>query len=152
MTSLSRAALVSLALLAPGMALACPQVELTGQQLAYTSDQAWAPQSSSVVAGGNVDLAACGSVPGVGYVASAPDFELTFSANSAGRALEFRVEAACDATLLVNDARGTWYFNDDDSNTNPRIRLSAAPEGLYDIWIGTYGTDLCNATLIVETF
>lgn len=152
MPTLLRAAVLSSALCVPAMALACPDVGLTGQALSYTSDQAYAPQSSPVVAGGGVDLGACPSVPGTGYVATAPDFELTFSANSMGRALEFRVEAGCDATLLINDAGGAWHFNDDDAGTNPRIRLDRASEGLYDIWIGTFGSDTCPATLIVETF
>ena len=105
-----------------------------------------------MVAGGGVDLGACGSVPGFGYVATSPDFELAFSGNGAGRALEFRVNGSCDTTLLVNDARGAWHFNDDDTGLNPRIRLSGAAEGVYDIWIGTVGPDTCSAELIVETF
>lgn len=152
MPTLFRAALVAVACSAGGAALACPDVGMTGQALAYSSDEAWTPRSHPVVAGGGVDLGACGSVPGMGYVATAPDFELTFTANGAGRALEFRVTAACDAVLLVNDAQGGWHFNDDDADTNPRVRVSAAPEGVYDIWIGTFGPDTCDAELIVETF
>lgn len=147
-----RAAALVLALAVPGAALACPDVAQTGQALTYSSDEAYSPRAHAVIAGGGADLGACGSVPGTGYVATAPDFELTFTANGAGRALEFRVVAGCDAVLLVNDARGAWHFNDDDAGTNPRIRLPAAPEGLYDIWIGTFGPATCNAELIVETF
>lgn len=152
MQSLPRAAALSLALLLPTAALACPQVELSGAALNFTSDQAYVPQAVPVVAGGNVDLGACGTVPGLGWVATSPDFELSFSGNGMGRALEFRVEAGCDATLLVNDANGNWHFNDDDANANPRIRLEGASEGLYDIWIGTFEPSTCDAVLIVETF
>jgi hypothetical protein len=147
-----RATALALALAMPGAALACPDVALTGESLTYSSDEAYAPRAHGVIAGGDVDLGACGSVPGAGYVATAPDFELTFTANGAGRALEFRVQADCDAVLLVNDATGQWHFNDDDAGTDPRIRLDRAPEGLYDIWIGTFGPATCNAELIVETF
>lgn len=152
MTPIYRAAILAVALTSGSAALACPEVALSGQSLQLTSDQAFVPQSFSVVAGGGVDLAACGNVPGTGYVATAPDFELSFSANGAGRALEFRVVSSCDTVLLVNDARGSWHFNDDDIGVDPRIRLSAAPEGLYDIWIGTFGPATCDAQLIVETF
>jgi hypothetical protein len=152
MSTLFRAALIAVACSTGGAALACPEVAQTGQSLAYTSDEAWTPRSHPVVAGGGVDLSACASVPGTGYVATAPDFELNFTANGAGRALEFRVRAECDTVLLVNDARGAWHFNDDDSDLNPRLRLAAAPEGIYDIWIGTFGPSTCSAELIVETF
>lgn len=143
---------MALALAFPGAAYACPEIAQTGQALADTSDEACSPRAHAVIAGGGVDLWACGSVPGTGHVATAPDFELSFSGNGAGRALEFRVVAGCDAVLLVNDARGGWHFNDDDSGSNLRIHLPAAPEGLYDIWIGTFGPATCNAELIVETF
>jgi hypothetical protein len=152
MSLLLRAALVAAACAAGGSALACPDVGQTGRSLAYTSDQAYIPQSHRVIAGGGVDLSACASVPGVGYVAAAPDFELTFSGNGMRRALEFRVRSACDTVLLVNDAGGAWHYNDDDSGNDPRIRIEAAAEGLYDIWVGTFGPQTCDAELIVETF
>jgi len=150
MNTLPRAAAFVLACVLPGTALACPDLSLPGYGLSYTSDQAYAPRVHDVMAGGNIDLTTCGG--SAGYVATAPDFKLTFSANGAGRALEFRVQAECDTVLLVNSATGAWYYNDDDTDLNPRIRIGAAPEGLYDIWVGTFGPDLCRAQLIVETF
>jgi len=136
----------------PGMAMACPDVSMNGQGLSYSSDQAYSPRAHSVTAGGNVDLGGCSQQPGYGYVAVPPDFTMNFTANGAGRALEFRVQGSCDTVLLVNDAGGRWHFVDDTNGVDPALRLGNASEGIYDIWVGTFGPDLCSATMIVETF
>lgn len=148
----TRAALAAvLALALPAAASACPDWNYDGQLLSYSSDQAWTPRAHSVTAGGGTNLAGCPQ-PGVGYVATAPDFTLTFTGNQMGRALEFRVEGSCDTVLLVNDAHAGWHFNDDDVSLDPRIRIPQASEGVYDIWVGTYDPSLCSARLIIETF
>ena len=142
----------ALALAMPVAAFACPDGSLSGAGLSYSSDAAYTPRAHGVIAGGSADLSRC-PMPGTGYVAVAPDFELMFTGNGMGRALEFRAEAGCDTVLLVNDANGNWHFNDDDgSSTNSRIRINRASEGLYDIWVGTFGPSTCQANLIVETF
>lgn len=133
-------------------ALACPDWSLNGASLSYSSDDLWTPRAHSVIAGGSVNLAGC-PMPGIGHVATAPDFTLEFHSNGAGRALEFRVDASCDTVLLVNDASAEWHFNDDSDGTiNPRIRLNSASEGIYDIWVGTFDPATCSATLVIETF
>ena len=104
-------------------ALACPDWQQTGQQIRYSADQLWSPQSLSVVAGGASNLANCPQ-PGVGYVAARPDFDLTPTDNGARRDLVIRVTASCDAVLLVNGADGQWSFNDDSDGVNPRLQLS----------------------------
>jgi hypothetical protein len=148
----SRLAAAAVAALAfPSLALACPDVSLSGAGLSYSSDEAYTPRGHAVTAGGSANLAGC-TVPGIGHVAIAPDFELTFRGNAMGRALEFRVEGQCDTVLLVNDARGDWHFNDDDVSLHPRIRIESAPEGVYDIWVGTFDPAMCGANLIIETF
>ena len=88
----------------------------------------------------------------MGFVATAPDVTLNFTDNGAGRDLVVRVDGTCDTLMLINDAAGGWHFNDDHEGIDPLIRLSAASEGIYDIWVGTFGGDLCDATLILETF
>ncbi|MCW1930842.1 LCCL domain-containing protein [Pararhodobacter zhoushanensis] len=133
-------------------AVACPDWSQSGAPVAYSADEMWVPQSLPVVAGGNVDLSAC-PIEGHGWVITAPDFDLTVTDNTAGRELEFRVEAECDTVLLVNDATGTWHFNDDDgANLTSRIRLTNAPAGAYDIWVGTFNQATCQAVLVLETF
>jgi len=142
----------SLALPAIASAQACPDYSVSGYGLSYTAETAYLPQSTSVVAGGDIDLSACGSVPGMGYIVQNPDFTMQYNDLGMGRALEIRVDAACDTVLLVNGADGQWYFNDDTAGLNPAIRLSGAPSGQYDIWVGTLGADTCEAVMTVETF
>ncbi len=152
MSFVTRTALATV--LATGLPLAaqaCPDYGQNGAALSYTSDEAYTPRAHSVTAGGSVDLANCPQ-PGYGHVATAPDFTMQFSGNGMARALEFRVEGSCDTVLLINDAEANWYFSDDDVTIDPRIRINAAAEGIYDIWIGTFDPSLCSAQLIVETF
>ena len=143
--------LAGMGALAAAPALACPNYQLTGQQLTYTAQDVWVPQSHSVVAGGNVNLASCG-IGGHGYVITNPDFELNLTDNTPGYEIEFRVEAACDTVLLVNDAYAQWQFNDDSDGFNPRIRIADAPAATYDIWVGTFSNQNCQANLIIESF
>ena len=68
--------------------------------------------------------------------------------------LEIRVEAPCDAVLLVNAADGTWHYNDDGPyGHNPQINLqgSARLNGRVDIWVGSYDGQTCFGDLILET-
>ena len=153
---LTRRALAALALITTmatgSAALACPDWSQTGTQLSYTSDQLWVPQSHDVSAGGDINLSDCPQ-PGVGFVAARPGFDLNFSENSVGRDLEVRVTARCDSVLLVNDAAGRWHFDDDGGEgTNSTLRIANAPEGAYDIWVGTYGEASCSASMTLETF
>jgi len=133
---------------------ACPSLSDSGvASLSYSSDELYSAKSHKVLAGGSVDLTGCTSLPGYGFVMAAADFSLTFSGNSAGRALEFRLDSECDSILLVNDASGSWHY-DDDSNgdMDAKLRLAKAADGVYDIWVGTRYSGNCNATLVIETF
>ena len=155
MNTLLKSVLASAALFAlPTLAAAqaCPSYAVSGAPLNYTAESAYIPQSVGVVAGGTLNLSACGSIPGVGYIVENPDFTMQYTDLGMGRQLEFRVTAACDAVLLINAADGQWYFNDDANGSNPALRLSVAPSGQYDIWVGTFDTMPCDASLTVETF
>ncbi|PTW97677.1 LCCL domain-containing protein [Pararhodobacter aggregans] len=131
-------------------ALACPDWSLTGTPISYSAQDLGRPQAVGVIAGGNVDLAGC-PMPGHGYVITQPDFDFSFTDNSARQDLTLRVEATCDTVLLINDATGTWHFSDDEGgNFNPAITLPGAPAGAYDIWVGTFGQSTCEAQLILS--
>ena len=148
-TTFAAALIVSL----PAIAQAtCPSYAQSGAGLSYDAEQAYAPQSTTVIAGGDLDLSTCAEIPGVGYIIENPDFTMQYDALDMGRALEVRVEGDCDTVLLVNTATGEWLFNDDTNEMNPALRIENAPSGQYDIWVGTYGTDTCEATMTVETF
>ena len=105
-----------------------------------------------MTAGGNLDLSTCASVPGVGYVIERPDFTMQYNDLGMGRALELRVTASCDTILLVNAADGQWHYNDDANGINPGLRFERAPGGQYDIWVGTFGPQTCDARLEIESF
>ncbi|WP_127107644.1 hypothetical protein [Pararhodobacter zhoushanensis] len=154
MNAFSKAAVAGLfALIAPAAAsAACPTYAQHGAPLSYTAETVWTPQSTTVIAGGDQDLSTCAEVPGAGYVIENPDFTLTYDALNMGRALEFRVTGSCDTVLLVNSATGEWLFNDDTNEMHPVVRLNNAPSGQYDLWVGTYGPETCEATLTVESF
>ena len=142
----------------PSVAMACPEINMEGTQLRFNGLTLYDPHSFDVVAGGTENLVKCGirnltSGRPEGFVARAPDFELRFEGN--GYELEFRVESNCDSILLVNTGSGNWYWDDDDNTDSPldaKIRLTRASDGLYDIWIGTIGSETCDARLILETF
>lgn len=131
----------------------CPDWQLNGIPITTDSDTAWVPQQYPVFAGGNVNLSGCTLFQGVGTVTAAPTFSINYDARQHGRDLEFRVQSQCDTTLLVNDSTARWQFNDDaDGTLSPRLRLAGAPSGRYDVWVGTFGGQSCQATLVVETF
>lgn len=154
MTFLSKvlAAGFAVAVLPAAAFATCPNFGTPGAALSYTAEQVWVPKASSVVAGGDIDLVQCLDVPGEGHIVETPDFTLQYQALNMGRALEFRVEGECDTVLLVNAANGEWLFNDDADGLNPAVRIPAAGDGQYDIWVGTLGSELCAAQLIVESF
>lgn len=118
-------------------AMACPdwqnQPNFGGVELSagFTPD----PHVLEMVAGGDIDLSSCDS-DAAGFVTAAPDFNLQWGGESAQ--LTIAVEAEADTVLLINDAEGNWYFNDDHDGLNPGIVIEEPAEGLYSIWVGTF--------------
>lgn len=142
-----------------GAAFACPNIGQNGQTINASATQLYSPHNYNVTAGGSSDLSYCNirtynGVTPVGWVATAPDFELNYR-KDANYSLEIRVVSNCDAVLLINDGEGDWFY-DDDGNSNssgdPALRINNPAAGLYDIWIGTYGPGTCSAQLQLETF
>ncbi|MEM9740645.1 MAG: hypothetical protein AAF829_12330 [Pseudomonadota bacterium] len=133
-------------------ASACPDEELYGEELAYTSDDLWDAKVHAVAAGGDVDLDTCYHIPGTGNVIEAPDFSIEY-VKTERYDLHFDTSAECDTVLLVNDATGAWHFDDDSGDgTSDTVVLADAEEGWIDVWIGTFDSDICDATLTVEAF
>jgi hypothetical protein len=69
--------------------------------------------------------------------------------------LEIEVNSSCDTTLLVRDAYGQWYFDDDSGgNLTPELNLRnmAGLNGRIDVWVGTYGNATCPASVEFETW
>ncbi|MEM9759586.1 MAG: peptidase S1, partial [Pseudomonadota bacterium] len=83
-----------------------------------------------------------------GFVASAPDLKLNYEGTGP---LYFSVESDGDTTLLVNQPDVSWICDDDSlGDSNPLLVLPNATEGVYDIWVGTYGDQMQSATLTIS--
>lgn len=138
-------------------ALACPDFGLYGELVEYTSDDLYTEQRLDVTAGGDIDLNECLSMPGYGWVIEAPDFTIQYT-RTGPYTLRFRTEAAegCDTVLLLNDAAGEWYFDDDSATpgdgVDAQIMVVDAVEGFIDVWVGTYEPESCAASLFIESF
>lgn len=135
-----------------GAAQACPDYQLWGEQT-YNSngEQLFTPRTFSVVAGGDNYIQSCG-FSDEGYFTTAPDFSFDLSGMQ-GYRLEIRVTSNCDATMLVNTANSTWYY-DDDSNgqADPMVNLNSVQNGVLDVWVGSFNGEYCDAQLTLETF
>jgi hypothetical protein len=101
------------------------------------------PYVKDLVAGGELRT----NLGGVSaYVATAPDFSLHYTKGQ--YALTFTAKSIGDTTLLVNLPDGTWVADDDSGgNLDPLIRIANPQSGRYDIYVGTYGKNLQDATL-----
>lgn len=105
-----------------------------------------------MIAGGQLNPATFGKLPGHGSITPTPDFSLFLGPNTRGQALNISVQGTCDTVLLVSEGRsGPWHFSDDvGNNPNPAIRISNARDGLYAIWVGTFGSTDCDAQMILK--
>lgn len=134
-----------------GAALACPNYQLSAGSLSYDASQISAPQGFAVAAGGEFTLDQCGlGSLGYGQFRAAPDLTLNLT-SMAGRELDVYATSSCDPAILVNDANGQWYFNDDRNGLQPGLTLPAgAADGRVDVWLGTFAGNGCPATLAVQ--
>ena len=83
-----------------------------------------------------------------GYVGTAPDFRVTYSAGSAP--LIFRSVSLADTTLVINGPDGRWYCDDDSfGDLDAEYRFNRPQSGVYDVWIGTVARGEADATLVV---
>jgi len=103
------------------------------------------PYTKDLVAGGQLRT----NLGGVNaYVAKAPDFSLHYTKGQ--YPLTFTAKSIGDTTLLINLPDGTWVANDDNGGSlNPLIRVANPQSGRYDIYVGTYGKNLQDATLSI---
>jgi hypothetical protein len=85
-----------------------------------------------------------------GNVANAPDVDLNWQSSRGGN-LYIYVVAPEDTTLLVNTPDGAWHCNDDGfGDGDPILVIPKAAAGLYDIWVGTYGSNIVKAALFIS--
>jgi len=149
-TAASATALALTCLAAPAMAQNAGITATYGEislRAGFTPD----PYTVNIQAGGSID----GSrLPGscTGYIADAPDFEVTYSAG--GLPLVFRTLSRTDTTLIINGPDGQWYCDDDSyGDGDAEVRFSRPQSGTYDVWVGKFGSGGTAAArlLITET-
>ncbi|MBS0384845.1 MAG: peptidase S1 [Proteobacteria bacterium] len=102
------------------------------------------PFTVEVRAGGSIDAQSINPAC-KGFIASAPDLRIIFSAG----ALPLIISAASDAdtTLVVHGPEGGWYCDDNSgaNGRNPSLRFNHPQSGQYDIWIGAPAGDRLQA-------
>lgn len=106
------------------------------------------PHTVNLTAGGSIAV----DVPGCnyGHVANAPDVDFYYN-GSGGRTLYIYAVSGSDTTILINRADGSWLCDDDGfGDGDPIVVIPNARSGLYNIWVGTYGTDTAPATLYIS--
>jgi len=107
------------------------------------------PFTVNVIAGGSIDSSSAISSSCRGWISSAPDFELTYSAGSLP--LIISVNSGADTTLVINGPDRRWYCDDDGGEgLNPSLRWGSPPSGTYDIWVGSYSGQAAQATLSIS--
>lgn len=106
------------------------------------------PFTTVLAAGGPIDA---GTVDGMcnGFIATEPDFELSYTSGS--WPLRIYVQSDADTTLLMRTPTGEVMCNDDFDGLNPSLALSNPVSGNYEVFIGTYDPTAGNpnATLAV---
>jgi hypothetical protein len=125
-----------------------PNLSLDPRYGDVTLSEKFGTHSVSLTAGGSidVDVGSCG----YGYVADAPDVDLRFT-TSGGSTLYVYARASEDTTLLINLPNGDWICDDDGlGDSNPVLVLPRAADGLYNIWVGSYGASTTPATLYIS--
>lgn len=110
------------------------------------------PYTVNLTAGGPLSSQAELGAACPGYVASAPDFDLYWTAGSGALPLVISANSQADTTLVVRTPTGEWLCEDDGgfSGFNPGMRIDNPMSGLYDIWVGTYGPNPAPAVLAIS--
>ena len=135
-----------------GASLSCPDPSLAGKEAySYTLSYLLAGQRLPLIAGGNTNIANCAmdDLSASGTYIDRPDFVIETATPSS---VVFEGEGQCDTTLLVNDGNGTWHYSDDDApdSSGGYVSLGDDIPGPYQVWVGTFGDDLCEGALTVK--
>lgn len=102
------------------------------------------PHNVSITSGGTNDASTWSSGCN-GWVADRGSADIDLTWNGAGT-LHISVTSGSDTTLVVNDANGRWWCNDDAQGTNPGLTIPNASAGLIEIWVGSYEQGTYNST------
>jgi len=106
------------------------------------------PEQIHLEAGGSIRAAEAVSGECRGYIGYAPTVQLTY--NGSGT-LHIYTHGSADTTLVINGPDGRWFCDDDGSaGTDAGLSFTAGTRGVYDIFVGTYGSSRANTTLRIS--
>lgn len=145
---LAAAAAAALASAATSAAAQDPSASATSGGMRARAGFTPDPIQVSVYSGGSIDASRLGGAC-VGMIASAPDYEFTYTAGSFP--LSFGVVSEGDTSLVINGPDGRWYCNDDSEGLNPVLRWGRPPSGSYDVWVGAVGEAASSTLMITES-
>ena len=145
---LAAAAAAALASAATSAAAQDPSASATSGGMRARAGFTPDPIQVSVYSGGSIDASRLGGAC-VGMIASAPDYEFTYTAGSFP--LSFGVVSEGGTSLVINGPDGRWYCNDDAEGLNPVLRWGRPPSGSYDVWVGAVGEAASSTLMITES-
>ncbi len=105
------------------------------------------PHRVPLTAGGPLRAANTVSSDCRGYITGAPSVELNYNGYSN---LYIYTEGSADTTLAINGPDGQWYCSDDALGTDAGLSFTYNQNGVYDIYVGTYGSSQANTTLLIS--
>lgn len=134
---------------APMPVAVCPNPNLVGPSLNVTGPQLVAGQAYVAQIGGQHEIDACPGINGYGFANEAPSFTLYMSQMD-GYDFTAEIVSDCDPTMIIRDAYGQWYFNDDGpSGLQPQLVVNGAQlNGRVDIWVGGFDGGTCQGTIV----
>jgi len=105
------------------------------------------PHTVTLLAGGSVNQAGLPSGC-LGNVGARPDVVIEYTAGSLP--LNIVATSSADLTLVVRTPEGRVLCDDDTIGLDPAVLISTPSSGRYVVWVGTYGNDFEDATLLIS--
>ncbi len=146
---------------ATGAVAGCPNNAYNGEPLVSDGSDFGSTYDQTITHSGYTDLRTCGgSFPYArGFFDANPTYSMYLSNMDQFSTVEFLIEATtCDTTILIRDAAGNYFFNDDyvdwRIHTRSRLQLSSTADlnGRVDIWIGGWSPSTCSSTMQVTGY
>jgi hypothetical protein len=109
-----------------------PNFETTDLSAGFAPD----PYTVDMVGGGNVDASGT-SESCEGFVTRAPDVRMNWTGSTAALQVSFTSED--DTTLVIGTPSGEFLCNNDSNGTNPAVSIPSPVDGVYNMWVGTFG-------------
>jgi len=105
------------------------------------------PHRIPLTAGGPLRAANSVSSDCRGYITAEPSVQLTYNGYSN---LHIYTDGSADTTLAINGPDGRWFCSDDALGTDAGLTFTSGQNGVYDIYVGTYGSSQASTTLMIS--